>query len=181
MNILYDSAKTKIKGTFKRYIKKVIFAQTDTIMAIEKKEYSNGEITVVWQPKMCIHSAVCFRGLKSVFDPLKRPWVNIQGATTEQIVMQIEKCPSKALSYYYNNAQDNLSQNQEDTNIAQSQDKSIKIEVLPNGPILVQGNVTLKHGEEEKETKATTYLCRCGASKKKPYCDGSHKNINFEG
>jgi len=152
--------------------------KTDTMMAIEKKEYSNGEITVVWQPKMCIHSAVCFRGLKSVFDPLKRPWVNIQGANTEQIVAQIEKCPSGALSYYHNNTQDT---NQKEATLMQTEDKNLKIEILPNGPILVQGNVTLKHGEEEKETKATTYLCRCGASKKKPYCDGSHKNINFEG
>ncbi|KOY86624.1 hypothetical protein AD998_11150 [bacterium 336/3] len=151
-------------------------------MAIEKKEYSNGEITVVWQPKMCIHSAVCFRGLKSVFDPNKRPWVNIEGANTEQIVAQIEKCPSKALSYYHNNAQNDSTQTKKEETTMQNEDKNLKIEILPNGPILVQGNFTLKHGEEEKENaKSTTYLCRCGASKKKPYCDGSHKNINFEG
>jgi len=147
-------------------------------MAIEKKEYTNGEITVVWQPKLCIHSAICFRGLKSVFDPLKRPWVSIQGATSEQIVAQVEKCPSKALSYYHNNTDNQKVE--EEKQVLENQ--KIKIEILLNGPILVQGDFMLKHGEEEKNnTKPTTFLCRCGASKNKPYCDGSHKKINFEG
>jgi uncharacterized Fe-S cluster protein YjdI len=71
-----------------------------------KKEYSNGEITVVWQPSMCIHSALCWRGrtgLSEVFDPQKRPWVNIEGADSEAIMKTIDHCPSGALSYYKNN------------------------------------------------------------------------------
>ena len=69
-------------------------------------EYSNGEITIVWQPKMCIHAGDCFADLPEVFDPEKRPWVNPDGATTEQIIAQIEKCPSGALSYRWNNRDD---------------------------------------------------------------------------
>lgn len=67
-----------------------------------QKEYTNGEVTVVWKPEMCIHSALCFKGLPEVFDPRKRPWVNTQGATTGAIVEQVKKCPSGALSYYMN-------------------------------------------------------------------------------
>ena len=66
------------------------------------KKYSNGELTVVWQPKLCIHSAVCFKGLPQVFDPRQRPWIKIDGATTQQIVEQVKKCPSGALSFYLN-------------------------------------------------------------------------------
>jgi uncharacterized Fe-S cluster protein YjdI len=62
------------------------------------KHYSNGEITVVWKPGLCRHSAICFLGLPQVFDPRKRPWVAIQGATSQEIADQVGRCPSGALS-----------------------------------------------------------------------------------
>ncbi len=67
-----------------------------------KKEYTNGNITVVWQQDLCIHSANCFHGLPRVFNPRQRPWITIDGADDEAIVAQIGKCPSGALSYYFN-------------------------------------------------------------------------------
>jgi uncharacterized Fe-S cluster protein YjdI len=66
------------------------------------RTYTNGEVTVVWKPEVCIHSAMCFRGLPRVFDPRKRPWVKPEGATTDEIVTQVQKCPSGALSYIMN-------------------------------------------------------------------------------
>ncbi len=66
------------------------------------KKYTNGEVTVVWKPAICEHSAICFLGLPGVFNPTKRPWINIQGAETEKIIEQVKKCPSGALSYYIN-------------------------------------------------------------------------------
>jgi uncharacterized Fe-S cluster protein YjdI len=62
------------------------------------KKYSNGEVTVVWQPSLCEHTGICFRGLPQVFDPRKRPWVNIGGSGTDSIIHQVKKCPSGALS-----------------------------------------------------------------------------------
>ena len=67
------------------------------------KKYSNGEITVVWEPAKCIHSTICFNGLPNVFNPNKRPWVNIEGADSNTIVDQVKACPSGALSYFKNN------------------------------------------------------------------------------
>ncbi len=61
------------------------------------KRYSNGEITVVWQPSLCVHSAICARGLPKVFDPRRRPWITLDDAT-DTIVDQVERCPSGALS-----------------------------------------------------------------------------------
>lgn len=66
------------------------------------KEYSNGEVTIVWQPEKCIHSAICAKGLPSVFKPRERPWITMDGASTENLVNQIKQCPSGALSYYEN-------------------------------------------------------------------------------
>jgi uncharacterized Fe-S cluster protein YjdI len=62
------------------------------------KRYSNGDITVVWQPSLCIHSAICARGLPQVFDPRRRPWVVLDGYDSNAIVNQVEACPSGALS-----------------------------------------------------------------------------------
>lgn len=64
------------------------------------KEYSNGEVTIVWKPELCIHSASCVKGLPSVFQPKEKPWIKENGASTEKIINQIKKCPSGALSFY---------------------------------------------------------------------------------
>lgn len=70
------------------------------------KKYTNGEVTIVWKPATCIHSRICWSaatGLPSVFNPSERPWIKMEGGSTEQIVEQVKKCPSGALSFYYNN------------------------------------------------------------------------------
>lgn len=69
---------------------------------MEQKTYTNGEITIVWKPNVCIHSAICFKGLTGVFDPRRKPWIDMSAADTERIIDQIGKCPSGALSYYRN-------------------------------------------------------------------------------
>ena len=66
------------------------------------KEYSNGVVTIVWKNALCKHSGNCVRGLPSVFDSKSSPWINANGATTEEIINQVKKCPSGALSYYMN-------------------------------------------------------------------------------
>jgi uncharacterized Fe-S cluster protein YjdI len=65
-------------------------------------KYTNGEVTVVWKPDLCIHSGNCARGLSEVFKPREKPWINIDGATSEKIIEQVKKCPSGALSYLRN-------------------------------------------------------------------------------
>jgi uncharacterized Fe-S cluster protein YjdI len=67
-----------------------------------KKEYSNAEITIVWQSSLCIHSGNCVKNLSSVFKPQQSPWINIENANTIEIIETIKKCPSGALSFYYN-------------------------------------------------------------------------------
>lgn len=72
------------------------------------KTYTNGDITIVWKPKVCIHSTKCWKGkdgLLQVFNPMIRPWINPEGASTERIIQQIKICPSGALSFYENKYQ----------------------------------------------------------------------------
>jgi len=65
-------------------------------------EYTNGEITVVWQPEICIHSANCVKNLPTVFKPKEKPWIRVENASSEEIMNAIDKCPSGALSYEKN-------------------------------------------------------------------------------
>jgi uncharacterized Fe-S cluster protein YjdI len=64
-----------------------------------RKEYTNGEVTIVWQNALCIHSGNCVRGLPAVFDVHGTPWIRPEGAGTDAIVEQVKKCPSGALTY----------------------------------------------------------------------------------
>lgn len=69
----------------------------------KKKEYTNGEITIIWQPEICVHSGICVKTLPNVYKPKERPWIQIENATTEELIAQIKQCPSGALSYRMNN------------------------------------------------------------------------------
>lgn len=134
------------------------------------KLYTKEDLTVRWEPAKCIHSKVCWKGLIEVFNPKNKPWVNLDGASKEAIIHQVKQCPSGALS---------LVEAIEPKPIAT--ENATKIEAKPNGPLLVYGNcvVTTANGEEIRES--VTAFCRCGQSTKKPYCDGTHRTVNFVG
>ncbi|MEO6356214.1 MAG: (4Fe-4S)-binding protein [Ferruginibacter sp.] len=68
-------------------------------MPVSSHHYSNGEVTILWQPSLCKHSAICFKGLPAVFDPRRRPWIDMSQSSTPTIIEQVKKCPSGALSF----------------------------------------------------------------------------------
>lgn len=70
------------------------------------KHYSNGELTVVWKPHLCIHSGVCVRTLPQVYNTKEHPWIKPENAATEDLKAQINNCPSGALSYFMNSEKD---------------------------------------------------------------------------
>ncbi len=139
-------------------------------MAKRVHSYSNDEITVSWDADTCFHSEVCTKNLSSVFNLKQKPWVNVNGATKEEIIKLINTCPSGALSY-------NLSSTEE-----KDITPSVSIRIVPDGPMLVNGafELTDKDGNVSKVDKNTAF-CRCGGSENKPYCDGTHKKIGFKG
>ena len=146
-------------------------------MGKETFRYSNNEITVVWRPNSCIHSTLCWKGLIEVFNPREKPWIKMEGATTEKIIEQVRKCPSGALSYYRNDE----AKSEEEKVVAESA-KVLTIEVAPDGPYLIKSECLIVHSDGKEETKTgTVALCRCGASQNKPYRDGSHKKSGFSG
>lgn len=129
-------------------------------------EYSNGEIVVCWQPEKCMHARECVKGLPNVFNSSKKPWIDINSATSEEIMKVIDRCPSGALSY---------------RKVVNPDQSSIKIKVMKNGPLFVQGDrIQIERDGKEEIVKGPIALCRCGGSKNKPFCDGSHVRIGFD-
>ena len=137
------------------------------------RKYTNGEVTIVWKPDLCIHSGNCVRGLPEVFKPNDQPWINPEAADTRQLKAQVDQCPSGALSYFMN-AEAGEGEPQIETERI--------VELMSNGPLMVYGNLSIKdaEGNVTKKSKVTAF-CRCGSSENKPFCDGTHKKIGWEG
>lgn len=134
------------------------------------KEYTRGDLTVVWKPKKCIHAAECVKRLPEVYNPKDKPWIKAENATIEELMSQIDACPSGALTYNIQGQDEKVVQNE------------TEIQVMKNGPLLVSGSLNVKNADGSIEVKGeSTAFCRCGASSNKPYCDGAHRKINFVG
>lgn len=105
------------------------------------------------------------------FKPKDKPWIQVEGATTEELIAQIDKYPSGAFSWCRN----------DEGKPTVEMSNSTKIEISPNGPIRVHGDVEITHSNGSVEKRATiTALCRCGESANKPLCDGTHKKIEWK-
>ncbi|MBI2909735.1 MAG: (4Fe-4S)-binding protein [Chloroflexi bacterium] len=131
-----------------------------------KRVYENETIRVVWDNAKCIHVGYCTRGLPQVFDVNKRPWININAADADEIKRVIDTCPTGALSY-------DLPE--------ESKQGAATITVLKDGPYKVCGHIHLLTAEGEMiETGKVCALCRCGATRKPPFCDGTHLRNGFK-
>jgi len=138
-------------------------------MAEIVKDYTKGDLTIHWKPAKCIHSEICVKTLPEVYKPSEKPWIQPEGASEEDLMKQIDRCPSAALTY--------TRKGQE----AQEVVSNTEIEIIINGPLLVKGNIRLLRNGETEEKEGPVALCRCGESANKPFCDGAHKRIDFQG
>jgi uncharacterized Fe-S cluster protein YjdI len=134
------------------------------------KEYATDEIVVEWEPRLCFHSQNCVRSLPRVFDESRRPWVEVDAATADEVEAAVALCPSGALRT-----------RRIGTPHAKRQ-QPLEVCASPDGPLLVSGGVRIVDAEGgllyEGERAA---LCRCGGSANKPFCDGTHKTNGFLG
>ena len=132
------------------------------------KDYVGKQITIHDNRRLCAHAGKCTSGLKNVWRMGQTPWIDPDGADADAIISVIEKCPSGALSYSIEESR------QAGTSEAD------RVMVSKNGPYEVTGAVMLKDPAINAEDVPDKYtLCRCGASKNKPFCDGSHWEIKF--
>jgi len=145
------------------------FKGTNTADPAKNKRdtYKGKRITIFDNRGICSHAGYCSDGLKSVFRMNEEPWIDPDGAKVEEIVATIRKCPSGALSYALDGAETQPA-------------RGPMITVTADGPYAITGSVELlgvKFGDGASQEHYT--LCRCGASKNKPFCDGSHWSASF--
>lgn len=132
------------------------------------REYRNEQIVVHWEPRLCVHSARCLNGLPQVFDTERRPWVDVTAASADQIAEVVAHCPTSALRF-----------ERLDGEAQEEGDVPTTIQARLNGPLWVRGKLQIidQDGSVRQLTRAV--LCRCGHSANRPFCDNTHRKINF--
>lgn len=158
------------------------------------RKYRNNEITVYWKPDACVHASYCYRELIEVFDPGRRPWVDMNGAETERIIEVVNMCPTEALTWKWNDESKNREINADQTNhvifrrpdLLETQEPEIlenpvSVKIMSDGPIVIKGDFTFKYSGNTREIKGGIIsICRCGVSNHLPFCDGAHRKSGFE-
>ena len=61
------------------------------------KSFAGKGVTVTFDADVCEHSGNCVKGLSAVFDASQKPWINPDGASAEEVIAQVGRCPSGAL------------------------------------------------------------------------------------
>jgi uncharacterized Fe-S cluster protein YjdI len=144
------------------------------------KEYTNSEIKVIWTPKLCIHSTICFTRLPKVFRLGERPWIKMENGSTKDIIEIVEACPTDALKWEWLDESKNKKEEIKMEDKGQKQTESVKL--FSNGPLLIPKSIDIKDSKGNYlRPGQDKFICRCGHSKNQPFCDGSHMATGFEG
>ena len=131
-------------------------------------KYEGRDVTVYFSKHLCSHAAECGKRLISVFDPSKKPWVQPDNGTVADIEAVARACPSGAIQTSAPGA---------DPVHSTGADPVITVE--KNGPYRVE-NVELANADWSENASPQKYvLCRCGQSKNKPFCDGTHRDVKW--
>ena len=120
------------------------------------RAYAGEKITVYFDAKRCRHFAECVRGLPSVFDTTRRPWIDADGAEAELVAEVVRRCPSGAL--HYDHPEPPVS--------------PTEVTVVADGPLLLRGDLRLNLGDATV-TDTRIALCRCRRSGRQPFCDAA--------
>lgn len=132
------------------------------------REYARPEIRIQWYASRCIHSAACIRALPEVFDPARRPWVDIDAADPDALTQAVLRCPTGALQF------------ERSDGVGEPVPESVEITPIRNGPYFVRGPVVvIDPATQEPHRETRVALCRCGQSKHMPLCDNTHRQIGF--
>ena len=139
----------------------------------QRQSYEGKNITIHDNRSICAHAGHCTEGLAAVFKYGSEPWIDASSAAAEAIIETIRRCPSGALSYTLEGIQG------EEQSPEQPQEPSIT--VTQDGPYAVEGAAHLVEQSWAQGASIQHFtLCRCGASKNKPFCDGTHGSIGFK-
>jgi uncharacterized Fe-S cluster protein YjdI/CDGSH-type Zn-finger protein len=123
------------------------------------RAYTAPRVRVFYDRGRCVHFAECVRGLPQVFDIQKRPWIQPENASAEQVAEVVRRCPSGALHYRLEEGP------------PEEPEQPTHVEFVANGPINLRGDLSIEvpGGGRMREVRAA--LCRCGRTQNEPFCD----------
>jgi CDGSH-type Zn-finger protein/uncharacterized Fe-S cluster protein YjdI len=133
-------------------------------------EYKTDRITVRWSRVRCTHAAACILGLPRVFDSGRRPWVEPGLAPPDKVAEVVCRCPTGALHY-----------ERHDGGAPEVPAPVNTVTPERDGPLFLRGDIHIVAADGTPVlTDTRVALCRCGATKHPPVCDGSHWEAVFE-
>jgi CDGSH-type Zn-finger protein len=131
-------------------------------------DFAGAEITVHFNKLQCSAAEECANGLPSVFRHGATPWIQPDRDSAAAVMAVIDRCPSGALRYTHKGA------------AGPDHPEPQSIRIRKNGPYEVTGGIPLRTSFWMQGQNRQLYsLCRCGASRNKPFCDGSHWRVKF--
>jgi len=136
---------------------------------MKRLTYTGNDVEITYDVERCIHAAECANGLPGVFNPDRKPWVDPDGATVDEVAEVIRRCPTGSLKY-----------RRLDGGAAEKATGTPGVAVEEDGPLYMKGNLEIHVPNADQplvETRAA--FCRCGASKAKPFCDNAHEEAEF--
>lgn len=130
--------------------------------------YEGEEVLVEYEARRCIHAEECVKGLPGVFERDRRPWIDPDQASAAEIIEVVGRCPTGALRA-----------NSREGALEGASPATNTLQVLPNGPLYVEGKLELTETDGDLRKEYRIALCRCGESRNKPFCDKSHVEAGF--
>lgn len=132
-----------------------------------RKTYRGKDIEISFDLDLCVHIGECLRGDPEVFQLRRRPWTLPDAADAGQVAEIVQRCPSGALLYRRHDGGPEESH------------AGTTVTPIRDGPLLVVGEVQVRHEDGTLETLPRATLCRCGKSNNKPFCDNQHLRTDF--
>jgi len=144
------------------------FASKDTA-SDRAQSYAGEGVTIHDDRSRCSHAGVCSDNLSTVFKFGVEPWIDPNGAEADEIIRVVSLCPSGALTYSLAGSSEWV-----------EKPEGPSITVAKDGPLAVRGLPVVAGDGEAYDTRERQALCRCGGSRNKPFCDGSHWYMGFK-
>jgi CDGSH-type Zn-finger protein/uncharacterized Fe-S cluster protein YjdI len=139
-------------------------------MSKDKTKYPGEKISVEWDGRLCIHIGECGDSAGELFVGGRDPWCKPDLTTVDDVVDVVKRCPTGAITF-----------DSADKSISEKADSTNTITVSYQGPYFIRGDLEIDGASDDMPgVKYRAALCRCGASKNKPFCDNSHESIGFK-
>jgi len=135
----------------------------------DKTRYPGAHVDVLYDRRRCMHAAECGRAAAGVFNARRSPWISPDAAAADAVTAVIHRCPTGALQAV-----------RDDAIVPPPLPETNEVVVSPEGPLYLSGRILVEDedgGSDDMQHRVA--LCRCGASRNKPYCDSSHGKIRF--